>query len=288
MSLNLPARPKPSFNPMKVDTHTFRISDSVSLCVFSSTEPHNLKISNLQKGLILVINGAEAIGEGTGFGLPVLVYSDETYFSGTSKLNVSQCGNCGIIVKEFTMNRIARNSFMNVTLENRAARGFIEHLSKLYQDHQRFRVLTLKDLTGRMKIGKAFIDAAPRGKVTVTYTLEKQRVTVKADFQQLERRGLKRIFMLNEQGTGVFRKYNDSSGTTLTDDKIGAWDLVDAEWACLETLKGEVGFRLWDVKNSVLRRGREFLEGSLDWVGLDYETSPGNDAFMYVVDVLGM
>jgi hypothetical protein len=109
---------------------------------------------------------------------------------------------------------------------------------------------------------------------------------VKACFQKLEKRGLKKTFMLNEQGTRFFRKYNDSLGMKLMDDKIGAWDLVGGEWACLKTLKGEIGFRLWNVNDAVLHRGREFLEGSLDWVGLDYEISRKNDAFMYVVEVL--
>jgi hypothetical protein len=288
MSVDLPVRRKSDFNLQKVDTHTSCISNSVSLCVYSDTEPHNLKISKLQKGLILVVNGAEAVGEGTGFGLPVVVYSDETCFSGTSELYVSQRGNCCVIVKEFTMDRIARNTFGNVRLENRAARRFIEHLSKLYQDYERFRILTLKGLTGRMNIGKEFMEAAPRGKITITYTIEKQHVTVKACLKKLEKKGLRKTFMLNEQGTGFFRKYNDSLGTELVDGKIGAWDLVGGEWACLKTLKGEIGFRLWNVSDAVLRRGREFLDGSLDWVGLDYEISRKNDTFRYVIDFLGV
>jgi hypothetical protein len=257
----------------------------VSLRVYASTQPLNGKIANLQKGLILVIDGAEAVGEGTGFGLPVLVYSDETYFSGNSSVHVSQRDGGCIIRKEFTMDRVARNSFRNVTLENRAARTFIAHLSDLYQKHRRFRLLTLKDLTGRMSIGKAFLEAASMGRVTVTYAVDKSCITVKADFKSLKKRGLEKIFMLNEQGSRLFRKYDDSHGTELTDNKIGAWDAVDGEWACLKTSKGEIGFRLWRVENSVLRRGREFLEGSLDWVGLDYEISRGTDVFEYAVDV---
>jgi hypothetical protein len=259
----------------------------VSLRIYAGTEPRNLKIADLQKGLILVVNGTEAVGEGTGFGLPVLVYSDETYFSGSSRLCVSQRGDCCVVVKEFIMDRVARNSFRNVTLENRAARSFIERLSDLYQGHPRFRFLTLKDLTGRMSIGKAFLKAPSKGKVTVTYTVDKSRIMVKADFKKLEKSGLQKIFMLNEQGTGFFRRYTDSLGTELRDDKIGAWDGTGGEWACLQTLRGEIGFRLWRVKNSVLRRGREFLEGSLDWVGLDYEISHKSDVFEYVIDVLG-
>jgi hypothetical protein len=235
----------------------------------------------------MVIDGTEAVGEGTGFGVPVLMYSGETYFSGSSRLYVSQRGDCRVVVKEFVMDRVARNSFRNVTLENRAARRFIERLSDLYQGHPRFRFLTLKDLTGRMRIGKAFLKAQSKGKVTVTYTVNRTRISVKIDFKKLERSGLQKIFMLNEQGTGFFRRYTDSLGTELRDDKIGAWDGTDGEWACLTTSRGEIGFRLWRLKNGVLRRGREFLEGSLDWVGLDYEISPKKDDFQYVIDVLG-
>lgn len=288
MSLNTSPIRKPYLNVLQVDTHTFPISDSVSLRIYPSTRPHNSKIADLQKGLILVYNQTETVGEGTGFGLPVLVYSDETYFSASSTVHVSQRGNCCIIRKMFTMDRVARNSFRNVTLENRAARNFIAHLSDLYQRHPRFRFLTLKDLTGKMSIGKTFPEAASMGTVTVTYIVDKPHVTVKVDFNRLERRGLQKVFMLNEQGSKFFRKYIDSQGILLTDNEIGAWDRACGDWASLETLKGELGFRLWRVENSVLRRGREFLEGSLDWAGLDYEVSPGKLVFEYVIDVLGV
>lgn len=287
MSVNLTVTQKPFHNLRSIDVHTFPLSESVFLHVYASTEPRYLKIAELQKGLILGIDGAEIVGEGTGFGLPVLIYSDETYFSGSSRLYASKRGDCPIVVKEFTMDRVARNNFRNVTLENRVARSFIERLSDLYQAHPRLRFLTLKGLTGRISIGKVFPKAPSKGNVTVAYSFEKSRITVKADFKKLERTGLQKIFMLNEQGTESFRRYTDSLGTELSDDKIGAWDQTGGEWACLQTLCGEIGFRLWTAKNGVLRRGREFLEGSLDWVGLDYEISGKTNFFQYVIDVLG-
>jgi hypothetical protein len=122
----------------------------------------------------------------------------------------------------------------------------------------------------------------------VTYTVDKERITVKAGFQKVERIGLQKIFMLNEQGSTFFRSYIDSLGTELAENEIGAWDGVDGEWACLKASKGEAGFRLWKVKNAVLRKGREFLEGSLDWVGLDYEISRNSIVFEYVIDVLSV
>jgi len=287
MSVNLTLIQKPCDNLQNVDVHTFPLSDSVFLRVYASTEPRNLKIAELQKGLIMGIDRTEAVGEGTGFGLPVLIYSDETYFSGSSRLYASYRDGCPSVVKEFAMDRVARNNFRNVTLENRAARSFIEWLSDLYQAHPRLRPLILKGLTGRINIGKVFLKVPSKGIITVIYSFGKSGITVKADFKKLEKSGLRKIFMLNEQGTEFFRRYTDSLGTELLDDKIGAWDQTGGEWACLQTLDGEIGFRLWRVKNGVLRRGREFLEGSLDWVGLDYEIRGKTDVFQYVIDVLG-
>jgi hypothetical protein len=286
MILTKPHVPNSNHNPTRVETHTCPVSDSVSLRIYSDTQPHNQKIADLQKGLILVINGTETVGEGTGFGLPVLAYTDETYFSATSKLHISQRANRRIIRKDFTMDRVARNNFRNVTLENRRARSLIEHFSNAYQKHPQLRLLALKRLTQKLNIGTAFPKTTPKGKVTVTYTVENTRTTVKADFKNLEKKSLQRIFMLNEQGTRFFRKYTDSTGTKLTDTEIGAWDTTSGEWACLKTLTGETGFRLWNARNSVLRRGREFLEGSLDWVGLDYEISRRAIVFEYAIDVL--
>lgn len=288
MSPNTPSTRNPDGNTPQVNTHTHSVSGSVSLRAHTSTEPPNGKIANLQKGLILIVNGTEAVGEGTGFGLPILVYSDETYFSGTSSVSISKRDGHCVIRKEFTMDRVARNSFRNVTLENRAARTLITRMSDTYQKHRRFRFLALKHVTGRMSIGKTFPAAASMGKVTVTYAVDKSRIAVRADFNSLESRELRKVFMLNEQGSRFFSRYSDSEGNEFTGDEIGAWDTVPAEWACLRTAPGEIGFRLYKVEDSVLRRGREFLEGSLDWAGLDYELTRWNGVFEYIIDVLGV
>lgn len=267
--------------------HTVRISGSTSIRVYPDTQPHNLKIANLQKGLIIVYRGNELIGEGTGFGLPVLVCSDQTYFSGTSTVIVTEQAGRWIIRKEFMMDRTARNSFRNVTLENRVARDLIAHLARLYQVHSNLRFLRLKGVTKRIDISTSFINAKPLSKVTVTYVVDKKRIIINADFKEIERDKLEKVFMLNEQGSRFFRKYIDSHGNQLEDSKIGAWDGIQAEWASLTFPLDELGFRLWKKKNSILRRGREYLEDSLDWVGLDYELSPETHAFEYPIEILG-
>ena len=87
------------------------------------------------------------------------------------------------------MDRVARNSFRNVTLENRAARTFIEHLSDVYQKHPQLRLLTLKDLTEKTGIGKAFPKAAPMGNVTVTYTVDKHAHNGESRLQKTGKKG---------------------------------------------------------------------------------------------------
>lgn len=287
MSSNLYLTDKSNLVYSPIHMHTVPISNSAAIRVYSEAKPHNLKIADLQKGLILVHNGTETVGEGTGFGLPVLIYSDETYFAATSKVHIAQRGNRWVIKKEFIMDRIARNAFRNVILENRKARDLIAFLARLYQVHPQLRFLTLKDMTRRVNISTTFLKAKPPGKVTVTYTIDERFVFVEADFSHVKKEKLEKIFILNEQGSRFYRKYLDSTGTQLTDDRIGAWDGINAEWACLMTLSGTLGFRVHKVEDAVLRRGREFLRDSLDWVGLDYEVSPGNAVFEYSIEIVG-
>jgi hypothetical protein len=269
------------------ESHTIRISDLISLRVYRDTRPRNLKIANLQKGLILVYEGNELVGEGTGFGLPVLVCSDQTYFSGSSTIRVAQQDDRWSIRKEFMMDRTARNRFKNFTLENRLARDLVAYLPRLYQMHPKLRFLRLKGVTQRIDINTSFVQTKPIGKVNVIYAIDKQRISISADFKDLERDRLEKMFLLNEQGSRFFRKYSDSQGTQLEDSKIGAWDGIQGEWASLKLPGNELGFRLWKKKNSILRRGREYFKDSLDWVGLDYELSPETPVFEYPIEISG-
>jgi hypothetical protein len=287
MSSASPSNDESSLNFLPIKTHTFAMANGVSLRVYSDTRPHNWKIADLQKGLVLVGNGREMVGEGAGFGLPVLVCSDETYFSGTSKTSLSHHDRFWIIRKEFVMDRTARNRFRNVTLENRRVRDFFGYLASLYQRHPQLRFLELKKLTGQMNIDTAFVETIPYGRAIVTYLVDKNRIKVKVDFRHLKSQGIRKIFMLNEQGSRFFTEYVDSEETKLNDERIGAWDEIDAAWASLIAPRNGFGFRLWRLKNCVLRRGREFLKNSLDWVGLDYEVNGDSDVFEYTIEIIG-
>jgi hypothetical protein len=273
---------------LKTEKFTIPLSNSMALEVYSNQKPFNLKIASLQKGLILVYKGVERIGEGTGFGFPALIYPKETYFSGSSTFSVKQTANSIRITKEFHMDRTARNKFRNAQLENQKARAFIRHLTDLYQKNKHLRFLSLKEfIVNKGGIESTFIETTPIGKISVTYDISGYFINVKVDFSHLKREQPQKIFILNEQSASFFRKYSDAQHTSLIDEQIGAWDTVNSDWACLTDLQGKVGYRLWNVNGSVLRRGREIMKDSMDWVGLDYEVNPFRGTFEYKIEILG-
>jgi len=247
----------------------------------------NLKIADLQKGLILMLDGVELVGEGTGFGVPIIKDGKNTFFSGTSRVLGFQRNGVVHICKEYSMDRVSRETFGNARLENRKARVLIDYLSQLYQRHRHLRFLSLKDLTSRLGIRARFVSVPSIGKVIVTYEFVDRKIRVHVDFGSVPTNGLKALFVLNEQSSTYFRTCLDSNGSRFFDDRIGAWEDVTARWASVFGTRRNVGFRLKRVAGSSLRRGREYLLGSMDWVGLDYELARGTRIFEYEIDLLG-
>jgi hypothetical protein len=269
--------------------HTYSISDSVALRIHSDTKPQNMKIANLQKGVILLYKGAEVVGEGTGFGVPIVKYSDETFFSSSSFVQVHKHETYVIIRKLFLMDLIARDKFRNLKLENMKLRKKIDFISLLYQNHKRLAqfILFTKGLLFRFGVESIFSRTASKGNVIVTYTIDRNRILVKLSFSQLDRNNLQKIFVLNEQGAHFFRKYSDSEGLKLNDEEIGAWAVVTAQSAKIADAQDRIGFSLKNVEGTVLQRGREVVKGTLDWIGLDYELNPEDDQFEYEIEIFG-
>jgi len=237
---------------------------------------------------VFIYDGVERLAEGTGFGFPVVMTSSETYFSGTASLQRFKDGDTFVVRKAFTMDCLARNTFRNARLENSKVRMLFNALSSIYQNHRQFRYLTLmlKNIPLRMGVRTDFVKTNPVGIVTVTYRITRERISVEADFR-LSEVVIKNILMLNEQGPEFFNKYEDSDGTALFDSQIGAWDKVNAEWACITNADNGVGFQVRNKSNSILRRGREIQKNTLDWVGLDYEIYPKRKSFEYEIKILG-
>ena len=117
--------------------------------------------------------------------------------------------------------------------------------------------------------------------------MDRNRIQVKLNFSQLEQANLDKVFILNEQGAHFFRTYSDSEGLRLVDEEIGAWGNVTAESAKIADEQNNIGFRLKSIEGSMLRRGRELMEGSLNWIGLDYELDSKYCHFEYEIELLG-
>jgi hypothetical protein len=267
--------------------YTFLLSESVALRVNLKTGPQNTKTAKLQKGVTLVYDGEEVAGEGTGFGVPILKYADETYFSGSSTLKVQKQGNLVVIQKEFDMDMVERTEFRNLSFTNGKLRELIDSISALYQRHRRLArlILLAKSLLFEFGVKESFGKTRTKGKVAVTYTIFPSRLLVRVECRLVNRINLERIFVLNEQSALFFRTYSDSDGSRLIDEEIGAWQPVTANSAKIADCHGRVGFSLKTIRGSQLRRGREFLANSLDWVGLDYELSPASDSFEYGIEL---
>lgn len=264
------------------------ISRRIATKVYSTTKPHNLKIASLQKGLVLLCNGIEVIGEGVGFGVPVVEGPEETYFSGSATVTSSSTSESFKIRKTFNMDRTSRNRLGNLPLESKRARGLIRYLSRLYQENKGFRsILRLKELAVNMGVEATFKATKSLGKIPVTYEISRNVVNARVDFSQIGKDLRNRAFVLNEQSASFFRRYSDSNGTTLANDQIGAWDNVEAKSGWFTDTEARFGFRLWQVNGTVLRRGREVMRGCMDWVGLDYEVNPNRDVFEYKIELLG-
>lgn len=235
----------------------------------------------------MLYGGEEIVGEGTGFGVPALLYSDETYFSGSAHVHLYTQKDISIIRKEYIMNRVHRKNFLKIRLENKRTRSILRHLCGLYQDHRHFRFLTLKITSTKMGINTSFAETTQAGNVIVTYIINKDIISVTTDFSHVKKDNLKKIFIFNEQGTRFLRKYQDSKGTKLIDKQVNAWEIINTEWASVTDIHDILGFRLWRAENTILRRGREFIKDHRDWIGLDYEINPKNEVFEYKIEIVG-
>jgi hypothetical protein len=269
--------------------HKLTVSDSLVLRVYSNTNPQNMKISDLQKGLILSCDGIDVIGEGTGFGVPIAKYSDKTVFSGSSSLYVRRLGDIIEIRKEFLMDLVNRDRLKSFKLKIPGIRTLSDFFCLQYQRHKRLvqPVLIVRGLLFKFGIKSSFMKSPHKGTVIVTYNIDRNRIQVKLNFSQLERANLAKVFILNEQGAHFFRTYSDSEGLRLVDEEIGAWADVTAQSAKIVNEQNKIGFRLKNIEGSRLKRGREMMEGSLNWIGLDYELEPKYCHFEYEIELFG-
>jgi len=81
--------------------------------LYEDSRPPNGKLATLQKGVVLVHNGTETIGEGAGFGAPVLHHGGKTYYS----LNATAFRLRDGVAKNFSMDAIEVGETYHKTFE---------------------------------------------------------------------------------------------------------------------------------------------------------------------------
>jgi hypothetical protein len=261
-----------------------RLSDVLSVRLYPDTRPNHLETSPLHKGLVLVYRGRELIEEGVGFGVPVAKYADKTYFPGEAAVSAED----GYTLRKvYTLNL--------VSVKKLGAAGYIDDrlYSVLRKNFERLylqkklkgffnKVMEVRDA---LKVTTEFQVVKPRGKVAVTYTCQPRCITVNADFSGLALDGCRELLMLNEQGSGCFQKYTDSTGRLLVGNQIGAWDRVDALSASLQSLSGKFRFGVLGRRGAMLYRGFEQTRKRFSWAGLSYAFRPGGNEFGYTIDL---
>jgi len=261
------------------------VGSRVSFRLYRDTRPHCLEISQLHKGLVLLLDGKELIDEGIGFGVPVVKYEDETYFSSSAD-STETLNERNVLVKSFLMDTISRKRVGKAAYINESVYSFFHRFfEKTYLNWKKLTFLfnAIMELRRILKVETDFVKATPRGTITLTYTCLPDMVRVSVDLTGLNRAGCKQILFLNEQGSSFFRKYVDSDGLTLSDQDIGAWAIVKAKEASLSDFAGSLTFSLRKVKAAQLFRGWENTRGRFSWTGLSYSLLPEAVAFDYVI-----
>ena len=264
---------------VKFDTH-------VSCRLYRDARPNCLEIAQLQKGLVLVIDGTELIEEGVGFGAPVVQYEDCTYFSGSAHVSVETEGEHTVLVKSFVLDAVSRKRVGKAFLINDDFYDFIHRpFDSIYMHNKRLKPVFTKlvELVKVFGVNTEFVKVKPRGLVTVRYTCLPGSVEVAVSLTQLNKFGCKKILILNEQGAAFFRKYADTDGLMLTNGQVGVWEPVKAEEASFSNANGKVAFSLKNMEGAVFFRGREKIRNRGSWGGLGYSLYPRNKVFRYTI-----
>jgi hypothetical protein len=274
--------PTPDFS----ESFTLQMGNRLSVRLYEDSRPNYLEIASLQKGLVLIFDGEELIEEGVGFGVPVVRYADKTYFSSSAVVSVEENGNLCALEKRFALDTVSRKRFWKASYINDGFYSFFhKFFNKAYKGHKSLTPAFNRtmELRRAVKIQTEFVKVKPRGTITFKYSFQPNTIKINVDLSDLELSGCQEILLLNEQGSNFFRKYRDSDGLKLFDEKIGAWENVRAKEATLSDDKDTLEFTLENSSEAALFRGLERIKGRFSWAGLSYSLHPKRGAFDYVI-----
>jgi len=273
---------------------TTKSGSSISYQVSSCPQPSFGKTAPVQKGLLPVLDGShtDLCEEGVGFGVPILQYKRDFFFSGTSLVSEEGILERGTAWKKYTMDLIDRRQGRQsprISMFSWAPQRMYNRIYKSLNGRRVLRLIESKFEWLRPNYDPStFFRVRNRGTVFVSFTVdwEADVVEVAMDFSRIERSGLQHIYVSNELGGNLFESYTDSSGIMLRGDAIGAWDRITASWATLYAPKRNVGFRV-EVPESVQAfRGREIIGADISWSGIIFMAPPSTKSLLYRITML--
>jgi len=257
---------------------------NLALRIYADSRPHNLKISSLQKGLVLVHNGEELVEEGTGFGVPVAVFRDKTFFSSSARVSIGKDDQGEIIEKTFLLDTSPRRRWKITSLvDNPFYTVVSSFFEKTYTDYPNSRkfMLPLMELKTRVGVKTDFARSISRGFVLIRYKIRQDQLDIEADLTGISVDGLRKLVFLNEQGSTFFKRVVKSDGEDLTDRQIGAWNPINCSHVSFSDLHNSLSFSLEKLPKSRLFIGREYFKGLTAWAGIEYEVEPPLNRFNY-------
>ncbi len=228
-----------------------------------------------------MLDRRELIGEGAGFGAPVVRYDDHTFFSTSARVHVYEPK---VLMKSFLMDSVSRKRFGTSGPYVDQIYSILHRIFTWSYLKFKCRPIFKKIIEFRRTLGlrTEFVRVRSRGTVNITYTLSSS-MQIKVDLTRLDTRGCKEILILNEQDGDFFRRYIDRE--EITGDRIEAWRQVISENASFSDVKGSLTFALKKINGSSLISGREHVNRCLSWSGLNYSLRPGTRDFTYTLEI---
>ena len=163
----------------------------------------------LQKGLVLLLDGRELIEEGVGFGVPIVRYTDKTFFSSKAEVSVQQSGSDFIIKKVYWLDTVSRKKFGKTAyIDDAIYSPLRKNFQALYIKHKKLSPLfnKLMELRDAANIKTEFVTVKPRGTVKVTYHCKPTAIDIHVDFSKVTLNRCCEVLVLNEQGCGCLSK----------------------------------------------------------------------------------
>lgn len=229
--------------------------------------------------------------EGVGFGVPILQYKRDFYFSGTSIVSNDGRIEDGRVWKSFMMNLIDRQQEKDSSKIGMFSWVFQRIFNRIYKSSfaRRF-VLTLAKRIGldfSENDTSVFLRVKSKGTVLSSYLIDSSTNTIQVelDFSEIQTSGLQHIYISNELGGNFFDAYTDSSGLHLQSDEISGWDKIRATWAEFQSPASNVAFRVVIPEGVEAFRGREIIGRDICWSGVIFMLPPASRTFRYQISI---